>query len=601
MSAQRYTIADRATAAAHVRPYRRTIDDPPFRPMRIFALDPATSVLDGSIATVAVPFEPLQHGFQGALFDLDLREPLDGFTCKPVDPNATDFTLASGFLPAAADPRFHQQSIYAVASLVYSSFQHALGRDLSWGFDPHRQGNRLRLQPYACAENNAYYDRDAAALRFGYYAAQSKVSGRNLPGGWVFTALSHDIVAHEMAHALLDGLRGRFLVPSNPDVLALHEGFADLVAVFQHFSYPDVVRAALRAARGRMTDATLLTDIAQQFGQTSLNASRLRSAIDLGEVTSYQTVGYEEHARGSVLVTAVFRAFTTVFARRTEQLLRLATNGTGVLPEGELMPDLLALLGREASKVAKQFLTVCIRALDYCPPVDVTFGEYLRAVITADEEMVPHDPYGYREAWLDAFWARDIYPHDVGFLSVDALRWRPPQRDLPKLTPLDFAELAFDGDPGRAAGEHELRRQAHVLGDVVSRDEHLAEFGLARPGDPRLDGDVVDPPCIESIRSARRSGPNGRVVFDLVAEVTQRRHVRASPRGDAFAFFGGATIIIDPYGQVRYVIRKSILQDDRLAAQRRFMQSHGASRWSLRDGTLKPERQPFRLLHRTTA
>jgi hypothetical protein len=45
--------------------------------------------------------------------------------------------------------------------------------------------------------------------------------------------------------------------------------------------------------------------------------------------------------------------------------------------------------------------------------VDITFGEYLRAVLTADVDVVPHDEYAYREAWIDAFARRRIYPRDV--------------------------------------------------------------------------------------------------------------------------------------------------------------------------------------------
>ncbi len=33
-------------------------------------------------------------------------------------------------------------------------------------------------------------------------------------------------------------------------------------------------------------------------------------------------------------------------------------------------------------------LNTCIRALDYCPPVDITFGDYLRAIITAEPKMI---------------------------------------------------------------------------------------------------------------------------------------------------------------------------------------------------------------------
>jgi hypothetical protein len=42
----------------------------------------------------------------------------------------------------------------------------------------------------------------------------------------------------------------------------------------------------------------------------------------------------------------------------------------------------LIRLANEAAKAARHVLNMCIRALDYCPPVDITFGEYLRGIIT---------------------------------------------------------------------------------------------------------------------------------------------------------------------------------------------------------------------------
>src|SRR5262249_57972033 len=92
--------------------------------------------------------------------------------------------------------------------------------------------------------------------------------------------------------------------------------------------------------------------------------------------------------------------------------------------------DLVGRLAREASKVAGQFLNICIRALDYCPPVDIKFGEYLRALITADADLVPDDKYGYRTAFIEAFRNRGIYPWDVKHLSPGSLLWEPPPLPL---------------------------------------------------------------------------------------------------------------------------------------------------------------------------
>ena len=78
---------------------------------------------------------------------------------------------------------------------------------------------------------------------------------------------------------------------------------------------------------------------------------------------------------------------------------------------------------------------MCIRALDYCPPVDITFGEYLRAIISADYDLVEDDRLKYRVAFVEAFRRRGIYPPDVRTMSVDSLIWRTPENDEHASTP----------------------------------------------------------------------------------------------------------------------------------------------------------------------
>jgi hypothetical protein len=116
-----------------------------------------------------------------------------------------------------------------------------------------RSDTRLRVRPFAFSEENAYYDRDDNGLSFGYFRAGRQPAGYTVPGGLVFASLSHDIIAHETSHALLDGLRSQFYEPIQPDVLGFHEGFADLVAYFLHFSYPDVVEQAIRDSAGLLS------------------------------------------------------------------------------------------------------------------------------------------------------------------------------------------------------------------------------------------------------------------------------------------------------------------------------------------------------------
>ena len=177
--------------------------------------------------------------------------------------------------------------VYAVCSLTYAAFRRALGRDIAWacGVPTDAAGvQRLRVRPFAFLDENAYYAREDEGLAFGYFHARKKPAGFTVPKGLVFTALSHDIVVHETSHALLDGLRSQFYDPGHPDVLGFHEGFADLVALFLHFTYADVVENAIAASRGALSNASLLTDLAREFGYASSSPRSpmaMRSAVDV--------------------------------------------------------------------------------------------------------------------------------------------------------------------------------------------------------------------------------------------------------------------------------------------------------------------------------
>jgi hypothetical protein len=607
------------------QPYQVQADDPLYRPLHIYTIDAGEPRAAGAQTVLNVPWEPLEPGPRGALIEVDPTDG-DGQRYAPVNLDEDRLLLERGLAPTPADPRFHQQMTYAVCTTVYHAFRKALGRDLSWGFDPPESPpaspsesppdmdgdgtaradgphdapprGRLLVRPYAMEERNAYYDGSRGELRFGYYRADERVAGTNLPRGLVFTSLSHDIVAHETTHALLDGLRARFTIPTGPDVLAFHEALADLVAVFQHFSYEAVVNEALRRSRGDLRAASLLTEIGRQFGHTTANdeqARALRSAFDvdrIGQPRRYDP-GLETHELASILVSAVFDGFVTVFERKTERYRLLATHGSNVLPPGDIPSGLRAVLAEEATQLANQFLAICIRAVDYCPPVDIEFGEYLRALITADRDLVRDDQWNYREALIAAFRARGIYAPGVRFLAEDALLWQPPIRSLRAVPELSFATLRFRGDPARAANSDELRRQACELGRLVSHEDNRAIFGLAAPGPTPLG--VIHRPCVESVRASRRVGPDGQIAFDLVAEVTQRYAV-SDPEGD-FDFHGGATILLDPHGKVRFVISKSVLNPARLERQRRFLQGTGATYWGWNGGRRVPAGTPFRFVH----
>src|ERR1019366_9219866 len=217
-------------------------------------------------------------------------------------------TLGCGY--GLIETQLRKLMVYAVCTSVYASFRAALGRYVSWGFDRPGIGPvKLTVRPEAFQGENAYYEKRDGTLSFGYYKGdKARTIGNNLPGGMYYTSLSHDVVAHEVTHALLDGLRSNFTIPSGPDVPAFHEALADLVAFFQRFTYAEVVRAAIRDAGTDLARSAMLTNIAEQFGQTTTGAGALRTVAEVplpGQPLRHYGQDMEPHKRGAVLTGAV--------------------------------------------------------------------------------------------------------------------------------------------------------------------------------------------------------------------------------------------------------------------------------------------------------
>src|SRR5215203_1348315 len=403
------------------------IAPPPTRRLRAFAFDPrlATKSSDAAINEITIPvvFErALEPGPVGDYLEVVDVDPASDCAYAPVDLNHPFLLAQDGLQRSEGNPQFHQQMVYAVAMKTISHFEEALGRPIFWSplrpwdwrsgdedravLPPKRdeKGNvllntkgqekkdktdqfvqRLRLYPHALRDQNAYYSPQKRAILFGYFPAGDGDPGAEYPGGVVFTCLAHDIIAHETTHAILDGMHAHFVEATNPDVYAFHEAFADIVALFQRFTYPELLRDQIARARGRLDAGTLMTRLALQFGQATGRHQALRDALghvvrqerakeehewrdrreeredgetpvtiadaarNFDEEARYMWRRFqadpsllaeveEPHERGSFLVAAVFDAYLRIYEDRVADLKRIATGGTGVLPEGDLHP-----------------------------------------------------------------------------------------------------------------------------------------------------------------------------------------------------------------------------------------------------------------------
>ena len=620
------------------------VPPPVTRRLRGYAFDPSLSLRTDTAAinqtVFRIPWEVgLKPGPVGEYFEVVDYDPASDSWYAPVNLNATDVLAQDGMAPSEGCPQFHQQMVYAVAMNTVRHFEYALGRPIHWAhlYDERRPSGqrdvnvpRLRIYPHALRAANAYYSPQKKALLFGYFMA---------PTGMVFTCLSHDIIAHETTHALLDGMHRRFIEDNHPDTLAFHEAFADIVALLQHFTFREVLADQIARTRGDLQTESLLGQLAQEFGEATGRYGALRTAIgEIGADGKWHPLQpdpqklrdtLKPHARGAILVAAVFGAFITMYKVKSGDLIRLATAGTGVLPEGAIHPDLVNRLAGEANRIAGTFLNICIRALDYCPPVDVTFGDYLRAMVTADYDMVRDDPLGYRVALIESFRRWGVMPKGLRTLSEEQLRWPfARMQDHNGWTALGAAagqlrsqisDTLYIRDRAqiferlRSAREWTHNYLEQVLSDTADAP-HRPEFeritgvrfanpdslaGLRR----RTNGGASFE--VHAVRPAIRVSPEGALIKQMIITITQRRTLPldpAAPNAGSFDFRGGSTLIFDLEGEpsLRYAITRRIDDEQRLAEIRAYRSSKSQEQLSLRDtyfDAVEDAAEPFCLLH----
>ena len=668
------TRATKHPSSAPAAISRVKVEVPFTRRLRVFAFDPSLATQLETTAlnqiTLSLPWEAdLGRGPVGEYIEVVDYDPASDSFYEPVDLNDGFLLAQDGLAPSEANPQFHQQMVYAVAMTTIRHFERALGRVAFWSdhriLQPGAVGRqfvrRLRIYPHALRAQNAYYSPDKKAVLFGYFPVVKR-DGYNTPGTVVFTCLSHGIIAHEVTHALLDGVHPRFNEPSNPDVYAFHEAFADIVAVFQHFSYPSILESQISRTQGSLGTENLLSQLAQQFGRATGRGSSLRDALGrTNKVTgkweprepdplALQKI-FDAHERGAVLVAAVFRAFLLIYRARSADLFRIATGGTGLLPPGEMHPDLTRRLAAEAAKSADRILQMCIRAIDYCPPVDITFGDFLRGAITADLDYNPDDEGGYRTVFIQSFREWGIHPRGLTSIGTDALAW-PSGEDL--MRDLVATQRASDNERNRrqylkenfllTAGKWNLESDRYEVWKEFNKLRRDLWTWLYR-GDSygqeyaRLFGLVIDSadapatvyhskgvPSIEihSVRPAVRRSLNGSMRVDLVVEITQRRRgyfdrkkqeakdkskkpLPDEETGD-FKYRAGCTVLIDPATQeIRRVIRTigTIADNEELERVRRFRTGEVQIRGNAFEAGLSPSlkvkrsvrNEPFALLH----
>ncbi|MFD8103198.1 hypothetical protein ACFV24_27040 [Nocardia fluminea] len=548
---------------------RPRVAPPARRRLRTFAFDPMSTRLSGRLLTIDLPYERLHPGPDGEHVQVVDYDASRRQWYEAVDLDDPYLLAQDGFRPVESDPRTHQQVVYAVAMSVLERFERFMGRRFRW-----RGRGRLRLVPHAFEGRNAFFSAEPTGVLFGYYRADAHDPGANLPGQVIFTCLSGDIVAHEVTHAIVHRIRRYYNESTNVDVYAWHEAAADLVALFQHFVHREVIYEAIASTSGDLRKSSGLLELAQEFGESTGRGAALRSAIATDPAPEHFQAAKEPHARGACFVAGVFDAYLTAYQAAIADLLRIATGGTGVLPAGRLHPDLVSRITDEAVKTADRLLGMVVRSFDYLPVIDVTFGDVLRAIVTADRQLFPEDRLHLRSDVVEALRRRGIRPENVTSLTEEALAW-----EMPDGLNLACGEHAVDLSGLMLSASKDLDLGRTCSEPSVMPDDEAGDTKALPPLRPAVRAVAgkltewaryhavalgLDPACevhLNGAHVAYRIAGDRQPRPEIVIQFTQRRPDLEDARLEESqrpAIRAGTTVVAGADGRVKHVIAKPL-------------------------------------------
>ncbi|MBN1658529.1 MAG: hypothetical protein JXA93_09025 [Anaerolineae bacterium] len=308
----------------------------------------------------------------------------------------------------------------------------ALGRELVWGFD----APQLLIVPRAGQWANAFYERATHSLQFFFFPNPDDLADT------IYTALSRDIVAHETGHAILDGIAPHLYDALTPQGLAIHEAVADLTAALMALRCERLKSAILARTGGSIRDAGAFGSIAEEYGMAAYNLGYLRNLMNDHCLPDVNPSDY--YALCNVLSGALYAVMVKMHEAWWDQY-----------SEGE--ERAYSASGKALAVAADQFKRMILRALDYLPPAEVSFADYGRAILAADQASHPDDERE-REWICDEFVQRGMVPdREVLEVHTDYAEPAVAGLDLETLVRSDWAAYDF----GR-----ENRSLLHIPPDV---------------------------------------------------------------------------------------------------------------------------------------
>lgn len=186
------------------------------------------------------------------------------------------------------DPRFDQVNTFYFVTFTLRMYERYARRALPWSFP----SPRITIQPDDGLEANAYYAEQERSLVFQNFQINGSVAS---------TAWSADIISHETAHAVLDGLRDLHNESFGLGPTAFHESFGDMTAILVALHDDSLIRRLLDWTKGNLRISNFVTEVAEHLADSAHDSQSalirgqtiyLRNAINNFRNQPFDTLSY---------------------------------------------------------------------------------------------------------------------------------------------------------------------------------------------------------------------------------------------------------------------------------------------------------------------
>ena len=266
-------------------------------------------------------------------------------------------------------------------------------------------GARLPIHLDEGVDLNAYYTRGGGSYKPGLSFFHATIGNQT-----IFTGESPDVVAHELGHAILDGLRPQLFETNSAETAAFHESFGDMSALLTALQLKELRIALLSESGGNIHHSTRVSRVAEQLGwgirqrrpdavdvdslRNAVNGFFYRDPIELPPVAPATQLSSAPHSFS--------RVFTAAFYELLAGMLRVQSSNPS---EGDLL------------RVTRDAGQLLVDAVLSAPIAPAYFGQIAAHFVTADANRFNKR---YRDVIKSAFVRRGILSLESATMQVSA-------------------------------------------------------------------------------------------------------------------------------------------------------------------------------------